>query len=124
MKYHSAVYMPKIRARSILLEYSNHALESARDDYYANLTRDLPRSVDTSQVLIVEAETQVNQAGKEELTKLVVRGNLDERLDLCLAIVPKCGDTWTVKTVWANESRDNHRSLRNRHEYATGPRAA
>ena len=121
-RYHKDVFLPPIRRRVIALEYSGHALEAAREDRYANLTKWLPLSVDTEQVLIVEMDTEVNPEGKEEVTKLLLRGTIDYGLDLCVVIVPKSGNTWTVKIVWANESRDGHRTLKNREAFEKGPR--
>ena len=102
--YHKDVYMPtglKLPTGTMLLEYGGHARREAFEDRYGKI--DLPTAIDFSQFEVIEVETQ----GKN-VTKVLYRGTLDSRRDLCIVIIPK---RRFVKTVWVNLKSDKHRTL-------------
>lgn len=91
--------------------YGPHARVAARTDRYGDLTRYLPRQLSLKAVQVVEASVV-----DDRISKLVVRYQVDFQLglDLVLVIAPCKFDRRTlfVRTVWANESDDHHRTLR------------
>ena len=86
------------------LTYSKHAQEAANSDRYGEIK--LPQGVSFPKSSVVEVETEDDVT----ITKMVVRYNypLNDKLDLCLVIIPQTG---FVKTVWINEAKDKHKTL-------------
>lgn len=90
----------------IALNYGNHAREEAMADRYGMMR--LPHRVDLRKGQTIEIGVQGNV-----ITKLVVRFSYDEEKDIIFVItLPSC----FVKTVWANEKTDQHKTL-NRSRY-------
>lgn len=87
------------------LEYTGHARRAARDDRYGDLTEHLPAHLDADAAQLVEAQT--DEQGRR--TSFLYRLPATEELDLVMAVAP--GETWVVKTVWANRKDDQHRTL-------------
>lgn len=107
--YHANVFMPKrirnmVPQHTVHLTYSKHALREMHTDRYGKLP--MLSSVCIGHSAIVEVE---EYSGK--LAKVVFRSNIDEQLDMCIAAIPECKGRMFVKTVWANEVNDNHRTL-------------
>lgn len=115
MLYHKDVFMPKtilngIRDR-IQLRHTRHAQRAARSDRYTKHIV-LPDTIKVSDYEVIEAEKTGNKT-----TKLVLRGPYEheEGLDIVLVVIP---DSGVLKTVWMNDSTDQHSTLR-REVYAT-----
>ncbi len=113
MLYHKDVFLPrKIRnavpSKVVKPTYTQHAIRAANTDRYGKLP--LPDAIDLSKATLIEVEKY--NAG---IVKIVVRVNISEKIDLCLAIIPANvidgGNCWMVKTVWANETGDCHNTL-------------
>jgi hypothetical protein len=102
--YHSDVYMPqglKLPSGTMLLEYGSHARREAMSDRYGHIK--LPTSIKFEDYKVIEVEV-IN--GKVQ--KVLYRGKLDEKRDLCIVIMPA---KRFVKTVWVNLNNDKHRTL-------------
>lgn len=85
------------------LTYSEHAKKAATDDRYGEMH--LPHRVD-----IRKAETvEIGVVGRT-VTKLVLRFSYSRErgLDIIMVIKPESG---FVKTVWFNETKDQHKTL-------------
>lgn len=100
------VQMPRGFSPVIRLRYGQHARDEAASDKYGNLK--LPNAVDVRKGQIVEIAVVGNT-----VVKMVVRFPYDDKKDLVMVIQPQDG---FVRTVWANEKNDQHRSL-NRNKY-------
>ncbi len=108
MLYHSNVHLPKrIRATvpkyTVPVAYTQHAKSAAQTDRYGRLT--LPDRIDLASAQLVECE----HYDRKGLVKAVIRVQYNDTLDIVLVMIP--GRPWLVKTVWANERGDNHRTL-------------
>lgn len=93
------------------LAYSKHAQDAANSDRYGVIK--LPQGVTFHKDRIIEVETEDDVT----VTKMVVRISyaLDNKLDLCLVIIPQTG---FVKTVWINEAKDKHKTLdKNKYDF-------
>ena len=108
MLYHNEVHWPR-RVRSQLpngiktVVYSNHAVHESKRDRYGHVQ--LPQSVDLSQAFIFEAE---EFSGK--IVKVVFRYPLNDGRDIVMAAIPDKSQLY-IKTVWMNETTDNHKTL-------------
>lgn len=105
--YHAEVGLPeryRHPACRVVIQYSQHALREARRDRYGMM--ELPDFVDLSTYRTVEVEVTSGR-----VSKLVVRGALDEYRDIVFVLIPKAGKPWFVKTVWVNLNSDTHRTL-------------
>lgn len=100
------VKMPTGFSPVLKLRYSSHARDEAASDRYGNL--ELPPVVDLRKGQVVEISVVGNT-----VVKMVVRFPYDDKKDLVLVIQPADG---FVRTVWANEKNDQHKSL-NRNKY-------
>ncbi|QDJ96236.1 hypothetical protein Xoosp13_49 [Xanthomonas phage Xoo-sp13] len=98
--------MPRGFTPVIKLRYGGHAREEAMLDKYGNIK--LPDVVDVRKGDVVEVGVTNNV-----VTKMVVRFHYDDRRDIVLVINPSDG---FVRTVWANDKNDKHKSL-NRAKY-------
>lgn len=94
------------------LKYSWHARRAARNDRYGNLTRLLPATLNTEEATLIEVE----QDEQGRTVKLLYRVRTRTHLDIVLAISPG-KSPWSVKTCWANEREDDHKTL-NHSRYA------
>lgn len=109
--YHRDVYLPptlKLPNGAFCLYYSKHAEDEAKRDRYGPIP--LPAYISTNNADVIEVETN-----NYEVVKVVYRQRLDEKRDICLAVL--IGRKWTVKTVWINERNDTHKTLQV-HKYA------
>lgn len=116
-KFHKDVYLPKVKFfGSVRLAYGSHALSAAQEDRYGDLTAYLPKEYTPDLAHVVELELE-----GRAIEKVVFRlPEVAPGLDLCLVVIPgRTKGTWFVKTVWANETNDAHRTLRNRSQFAT-----
>jgi len=104
MKYHAELGIPEglqTQFGSMLLDYSPHAMQAARDDRYGTI--DLPRVLDTSKAQVIEVESDGRKA-----RKVLYRVQYNGEFDLLLAVDP---DRRYVKTVWLNRNDDVHGTL-------------
>lgn len=106
MLYHNKVYLPEqvqcsLPRGAFLLCYSQHAIDRA-----AQRRVKLPIYIKTETAQAVEVET--NQAGK--IIKILYRLTLTADRDLCIVVLTN-KTVWRVKTVWVNDSTDNHGTL-------------
>ena len=90
----------------IRLRYGGHARQEAMIDRYGDLK--LPDVIDIRKGDLFEVGVTGNT-----VTKMAVRMPYDDRIDLIIVFKPRDG---FVKTVWANEKNDKHRTL-NRSRY-------
>lgn len=93
--------MPQGFSPMVRLRYGTHARQEAFADRYGIL--DLPETIDIRKADIVEIGVTGNT-----VTKIVARIPHDEKKDIVIVFLPADG---FVKTVWANEKNDNHKSL-------------
>lgn len=119
--FHKDVFAPDFvfQANDIVkLRYGPHAMEAAETDRYGDLRPHLPRVVDLGDpdISVVEVELMRN-AEKVSISKRVVRYPVSAKLTLVLVIT---ADGF-VRTVWGNETDDNHSTLK-RHLYVQPPR--
>jgi hypothetical protein len=91
--------------RVFQMRYTRHAADACLSDRYGLITP--PTSIRFSLADIIEVET--NNFGVAR--KLVVRLSYNDKLDICLVIIPD-GVEGIVKTVWINEKNDKHVTLR------------
>jgi hypothetical protein len=108
--YHKAVgYPPDLtfprlfNPTSVTLDYGGHAKQAAYEDRYGKLT--LPATIDLRRVEIVEVGAVGNT-----ITKVVCRTAFQQRKGIILVLVIMI-PSGVVKTVWANEARDSHKTL-------------
>lgn len=87
------------------LQYGHHAITEARRDRYGDVSKLLPKELNTQAAQVIEAEIEGRRA-----VKIVYRIRLDEKRDLCLAISTNSRQ-WFVRTIWINEKTDTHQSL-------------
>lgn len=99
--------MPRGFNPVVRLRYGGHSRQAAFEDRYGILK--LPSEVDLRKGETVEVGTVGNV-----VTKLVMRFPHDDKIDLVMVIQPADG---FVRTVWANEKNDQHKTL-NRSKYA------
>jgi len=103
--YHKDVFMPpglKLPTGSMSLNYGGHARMESIADRYGSIK--LPNVIDFDNFEPIEVE--VNERGK--VVKVLYRGSLDNRRDLCIVIIPS---KRFVKTVWVNLKTDKHKTL-------------
>lgn len=100
--FHKDIFLPQVTlpTGNFRMFYSFHALRAAENDRYGHI--ELPEFVDFSEYEIVEIEILNGR-----MTKILIRGTLDNKRDICLAIAAG----GRVKTVWANLKTDKHRTL-------------
>ncbi len=85
----------------IRLRYGPHAMKAADDDRYGRLN--LPAVIDIRKGELFEIGVTGNT-----VTKMAVRMPYDNKIDLILVFGPRDG---FVRTVWANEKGDKHKTL-------------
>lgn len=83
------------------LRYGPHAIQAANTDRYGKL--DLPPAIDIRKGELFEVGLTGNT-----VTKMAVRMPYDQHIDLIIVFSPADG---FVRTVWANEKGDKHRTL-------------
>jgi hypothetical protein len=83
------------------LRYGGHARQESLADRYGNIK--LPDAIDIRKGDIFEVGVVGNM-----VTKMAVRFPYDEKHDIVLVIQPADG---FVRTVWANEKSDTHKTL-------------
>ena len=119
--YHKSVGYPpdlefprKFNPTSVELDYGDHAKRASYEDKYGKLT--LPQRIDLRRVEIVEVSAIGNT-----ITKVVARTGYGQRKGIILVLVITIPDGF-VKTVWANEANDRHKSLdRSRYDKPKNP---
>lgn len=87
---------------NLRLRYTKHALDEARSDRYGNVAASLPTMTDLRTFEVVETEENDGVP-----VKAVMRNAVTVSLDLVLVVLRD----GTVKTVWINEAKDNHKTL-------------
>lgn len=85
----------------VRLRYGPHAREAANNDRYGRL--ELPQAIDIRKGELFEVGITGNT-----VTKMGVRMPYSDRIDLIVVFSPADG---FVRTVWANEKGDKHRTL-------------
>lgn len=112
--YHVDVYLPPTfiaPTHIVAPKYSRHAQDAANTDRYGKMM--LPKTVNLAKCQVVEIGIE-----NGKVVKILVRGQYNSDLDLCMVFIPNSGREWFVKTVWFNERTDDHRTL-NISKYAT-----
>ena len=112
--WHSEIKLPAgftAPTGTVALEYSAHAIAACKNDRYGRI-RQFGR-ISLNRFRVVEVETDA--AGK--VTKYVLRGTYENGNDVVLAVNPRNGRPWFVRTVWLNRSTDSHGTL-DRSKYA------
>lgn len=106
MLYHRELGFPDTliihKSYSRLLNYSLHAIKSAKEDRYEIIN--LPNLVTFSKDNIIEIETVDNI----KADKVLIRIPYSEDFDLCVVILL---ENSLVKTVWLNSVNDKHITL-------------
>lgn len=88
------------------IHYTRHALTEAHNDKYGQFV--LPEFV-----VLDGSETFELEVVGGSSVKAVVRVRYDERMDLCLVLVPGSAPGHAVcKTVWLNERTDTHKTIK------------
>jgi hypothetical protein len=95
----------------VMVAYSGHALNSAKDDRYGEMF--LPDRMRLSDFEVIE----IGIIGRR-VSKILFRGELDDDRDLCIVLIPNGRSPWRCKTVWINERSDAHKTL-NASKYET-----
>lgn len=85
--------------------YTNHAEYAAESDRFGPLPLLPHLNVETASLIEVEIG-ETNQ-----IKKLVYRTRLDNRVDICYAVIP-AQRSFVVKTVWGQDRYDCHRTLK------------
>jgi len=81
-------------------EYGSHSRVEAFTDRYGDIR--LPETINLAEFNVIE----IGAEGTKVL-KMLVRGRLDQRRDICIVLT----NTGFVKTVWVNLRTDLHRTL-------------
>lgn len=106
MLYHKELGFPDTlvlyKSYNRLLNYSLHAIKSAKEDRYGNI--DLPNVVTFNKEDIIEVETIDNT----KADRVLIRIPYSDNFDLCVVILL---DNSLVKTVWLNSVNDKHFTL-------------
>lgn len=98
--------LPRGFSPVVRLNYGGHARQEAMTDRYGDLR--LPDVIDIRKGDLFEVGVTGNT-----VTKMAVRMPYNDKIDLVIVFMPERG---FVKTVWANEKNDQHRTL-NRARY-------
>lgn len=101
------INMPRNFNPVMSLRYGSHAEAAAHNDRYGEMR--LPHRIDVRKGTTIE----IGVTGKT-VTKMVIRFDYNEQLDMVLVIIPESS---FVKTVWFNEKGDKHSTL-DRRKYA------
>jgi hypothetical protein len=97
------VRFPKGFTYNLNLKYGAHARKEALQDRYADLSKGLPTSIDIRKGKIIEIGVVGNT-----ITKVVIRFSYNEKIDIIIVFSTHDG---FVRTVWANEKNDHHKTL-------------
>lgn len=103
--WHSEIRLPNgfvAPTGKVELEYTAHAAQACKDDRYGEIRQF--KTLNLARFSVVEVET-VNG----DVTKLVIRGQYNDRYDVVLAVIP--GNVYVVKTAWLNSRYDRHATL-------------
>jgi hypothetical protein len=95
------VRLPRGFSPVIRLRYGSHARQESLADRYGNIK--LPETIDVRKGDIFEIGVIGNV-----VSKMAVRFPYNDKLDMVLVIQPSDG---FVRTVWANEKGDTHKTL-------------
>lgn len=101
--YHTEIGLPKwftAPACTVSPRYGDHARFEAQVDRYGKIQ--LPKTIDLSKFKVIEVGAE-----GQRVTKILFRGSLDAKRDLCIVLQP---DGY-AKTVWVNLKSDTHRTL-------------
>jgi ABC-type microcin C transport system permease subunit YejB len=104
--YHKEIYLPKALYQFCpvgehVVEYSNHAIQSAKSDRYGIIT--LNTTLELRKEYIIEVETENNR-----VSKVLYRMPYNNQFDVMIALIP---NTFLVKTCWLNCKSDKHFTL-------------
>lgn len=103
MLFHTEVGFPKwfkAPTNVVVPRYGDHARFEAQVDRYGKIN--LPKTIDLSKFKAIEMEAEGTR-----VKKILFRGTLDERRDLCIVLQ---ADGY-ARTVWVNLKTDKHRTL-------------
>lgn len=92
------------------LHPDSHARAEAKADRYGEIR--LPKTLSLHRMKVIEVGMV---DGK--ISKILFRGRLDDRRDLCIVLIPNGNRPWRCKTVWVNTKWDKHKTL-DRSRYA------
>lgn len=93
------------------LEYGYHAIQEARNDKYSKHANDIPLFPKVNLSTMELIEVKFNQRTKK-LYRMLYRTQLDDNRDICMVLSPSGPGKCKVVTVWVNETKDAHKTLR------------
>lgn len=105
--YHFEVGFPKDFERPeqrVKVNYGPHARREAFQDRYGAIK--LPSFLTLRRFQVIE----IGMVG-ESVSKILFRGTLDDKRDLCIVLIPNGNKPWRAKTVWVNLRTDKHKTL-------------
>jgi hypothetical protein len=82
----------------------SHARAEAKADRYGEIR--LPKTLSLHRMQVIEVGMECGR-----VTKILFRGKLDDRRDLCIVLIPNGTKPWRCKTVWVNTKWDQHKTL-------------
>lgn len=88
----------------VAINYGQHARRESMQDRYGNIP--LPKGLRLARFTVIE----IGMVGNT-VSKILFRGRLDERRDLCIVLIPNGDKPWFCKTVWVNVRTDKHNTL-------------
>ena len=109
MLYHKEIGFPDTiewELEEFELIFSSHAQREALQDRFVDVIT-LPDYVDLLTADIIEIETKDNV----HVLKYVARISYDKQNDIVIVFIPLPEHKGRVKTVWANNKQDKHRTL-------------
>lgn len=109
--YHADLGLPKgfvPPSERISINYGSHpdshARAEAKADRYGEIR--LPKTLSLHRMNVIEVG-MVDGV----VSKILFRGRLDDRRDLCIVLIPNGSRPWRCKTVWVNTKYDKHTTL-------------
>jgi len=102
--YHRDIFLPKwfvAPTEKVTITYGEHAKRESRADLHGEIR--LPKSITLARFEVIE----IGVIG-DRVSKILFRGRLDERRDLCIVLIP---GEWFAKTCWVNLRFDRHATL-------------
>ena len=112
--YHSEIFLPSwftAPTKRVKVDYGHHARREALADRYGNIA--LPAFINLRRFRVIEVGVIDGR-----VSKILFRGKLDDKRDLCIVLIPKGDRPWFAKTCWVNINSDQHKTL-NHSRYAT-----
>lgn len=92
--------------------WTHHAMKAALGDRYGEIA--FVETIDLSLFETIEVEVT-----EGTISKILVRGEYSDNLDVTYALIPRAGQSWLIKTTWLNWWNDDHRLI-SRAKYVGG----